>query len=235
MTQRRDRALPRAVRWSVGWRAAAGVAWILVGVAVSGTSASAAGATLKLTPAQGTPAQVIQADGAGFCGDPAPACGTVSISFQGYGDVVRGITVSSSGTFSVHFQPPAGPPGDRTVTATQNNANGKTILAVTTFKLVLQPSLSPPPRPAPPSSTPPPKTPAPGASAPPGPVASASPSPSSAPEAAPNPGGGPPAAGAGAGALASLGFSSWLVGLLLVVSALAVAAMLWLRLRLEPA
>jgi len=231
VTAGRDRALPRIVESGVGRRAAAGLGGVLAGLALSGVSASAAGATLKLTPAQGTPAQVIQADGAGFCGDPAPACGTVSISFQGFGDVVRGIVVSSSGTFSTHFQPPAGPPGDRTVTATQNNANGKTVLAVTTFTLILQPSVSPPPRSAPPTSTPPPAPPSSNPSSPsPAPAASATPSP--APDAAPSPGRAPPAAGTGTGASFPFALPSWVVGLLLVIAALAVAAMLWLRIRI---
>ena len=232
MTIRRDRALPRTVRFGVGRCVAAVLTGTWLALGLNAGEAHAAAASLTLTPDVGTPAQVIQADGAGFCGNPAPACGTVSISFEGYGDVVGRITVSASGTFTAHFQPPAGPPGSRSVTATQNNAGGSSIFAVSTFTLVLQPSgASPPPHSIPPTSTPPHVGPSSGPTSPsPAPTTSSSPSP--APKAAPNQGGGPPAAGTHTGSSLPFAPPSWMVGLLLMVAAAAVAATLWLRMRI---
>jgi hypothetical protein len=221
MTATRDRALPHSVTSAVGWRVA--VALLVVMLQGGIVNAEAAGpAILTLTPSQGTPAQVIQADGRGFCTDPAPACGTVSISFAGFGDIVRNILVDPSGNFSTHFQPPAGPPGSRTVTATQNGANGKE--AVTTFTITLQPSgVTPPPQSVPIPTKSPTAAPAPTTT----PLVGGSPSPSpSTAEPAANADSGPTA-----GAIASGQAISWQQGLglllLLVLAALALGVLAW--------
>jgi hypothetical protein len=210
----------------VGWRVAAA---LTLGMLMAGTvDVRAAGPSLILTPSQGTPAQVIRADGAGFCPAPTPACGTVSISFQGFGDVVRNIQVGSSGTFTAQFQPPAGAPGTRIVTATQKRANGDLIQASTTFTLTLQPSgATPPPRTPAPSSTTSPApapTPAAGPTTTPAPDASASPSPSSPQPAAT--GGGPTPGATSSGQSPLLGV--WpLVLFLSLLAALALGVLGW--------
>jgi hypothetical protein len=194
--------------------------------------AAAAPANLTLTPSQGTPAQLIQADGKGFCTDPAPACGTVTISFQGAGEWVRNIPVSSSGTFSIQFQPPAGAPGSRTVTATQSGPNGKE--AITTFTLTLQPTGVPPPRGTPtPSqvvSPAPAPAPTPAPTAAPEATGSASPSPSS-PEPAVNGGGGGPTTGSTASGPTFLGLPSFWIMLLLLLFFAALGILAWRLLR----
>ena len=225
MTASRDRALLHGVTSAVGWRAAVALTVLMLQPAIVDAEATGP-AVLTLKPTQGTAAQVIQAEGTGFCTDPAPACGTVNISFQISGEVVRDIPVTPSGTFSAQFQPPAGPPGSRTVTATQSGPNGKE--AVTIFTITLQPSGVPPP----PQSVPAPsKSPAPAPAPTTTPVAGASPSPS--PSTSP-----PAAAGRSSpatGATAPRSAIPWQQGLglllLLLLAAVALGVLAWRLLR----
>lgn len=100
-------------------------------------AASAAAPRITLNPTQGTPATVVQVQGTGFCA--SPPCSQAQIVFQGV-TVADGIVVAADGSFRASFQPAAGPPGWKTVTGQQKNANGIWITsAPATFYMTLAP------------------------------------------------------------------------------------------------